>query len=187
MSASFDPTLLGKIASYTEILTKDPRSTVFVSLSDAYRQMGMLEDALEVAKNGVAALPRYSPGLVHLGRVQFEMGDLDGALASLETAHALDGGSLSALRGLARVLLAKGDKVRARQLLEKGATLHPGDAGLRKMLAALPAPRGAAGTPGGRGEAPIATPTIAEIYLKQGLPERALQVYRDLLLSLIHI
>ena len=55
--------LLGKIAGYIEILSKDPHSTAFVSLAEAYRQMGLLDDALEVVEKGVAALPKFSLGL----------------------------------------------------------------------------------------------------------------------------
>lgn len=181
MSNAFDASLLGKIASYTEILAKDPRSTVFVSLADAYRRMGLLEDALEVTQQGVKSLPRFCPGQVMLGRLLFESGDLDGALDSLQTAYDLDGGSLSAIRGLARVLSAKGEKDRARELLESAARQFPQEAGIAKMLASLPPLDPVDSVSADGAEEPIATPTIAEIYLKQGFPERALKVYRDLL------
>ncbi|MBE0598525.1 MAG: tetratricopeptide repeat protein, partial [Desulfuromonadales bacterium] len=182
MSASFDPSLLRKIVSCTETLVRDPQSAVFVQLSDAYRQLGMLEDALAVANKGVTALPQYAPGLLVLGRVQFEMGQLQPARATLEAAHLLDRGDLGVLRGLARVLVACGEKERAWEILEEGARLHPGDGEIRKLLATLPPralPAGAGATTS-EGE-PIATPTIAEIYLKQGFPQRALKVYQDLL------
>lgn len=181
-TSTSDDSLLSKIANYTEILTKDPHSTVFVPLAEAFRQMGLLEDALEVAKKGVENVPRFCPGLVMLGRIQFEMNAVEEALASLQAAYDMDSQSLSALKGLARVLVHKGETGRARELLQKAVTLAPEDAGAGRMLATLPSSAEEPTAPAERPEDdPIATPTIAEIYLKQGLPHRALKVYRDLL------
>ena len=42
--------LVGKISSYLQIVSKDPHSTAFVPLSEAYRQIGLLDDALEAAR-----------------------------------------------------------------------------------------------------------------------------------------
>jgi tetratricopeptide (TPR) repeat protein len=189
--ASSDPSdisPLGKIAEYTEILAKDPGSTIFVALADAYRRLGMTDEALEVAQEGVNNLPRYAPGYLILGRIHYERKDLDRAAVALESAYALDPGGVIALQGLVRVLLGKGDKVRVRLLLEEGIQRHPDNAVLRQLLSSLGPPSAAASArvpitaPADRPEDdPIATPTIAEIYLKQGLPQRALKVYRDLL------
>lgn len=192
--------MLGKIAGYVEILSRDPHSTAFVSLAEVYRQMGMLDDAIEVAQKGVTALPQFSPGFTALGRIQAQRGHLPEARSAFERAHALDPGSLPALKGLARVAGMQGERERARELLEAARQLQPEDATVLKMLASLgPAPSAQppAPAPGGGGsraveaavepsevddrQAPIATPTIAEIYVKQGLPQKALRVYRDLL------
>lgn len=190
--------MLGKIAGYIEILSRDPRSTVFVSLAEAYRQMGLLDDAIEVARNGVQTLPRFSPGYTTLGRIHAQRGELPEADAAFSRANEIDPANVPALKGLARVCGMKGDKTRARTLLEQALRLQPDDATIGKMLAALAIPTSeklsaVAETkpiPGGEvaetseyddRQAPIATATIAEIYVKQGLLAKALQVYRDLL------
>ena len=58
--------LLGKVAAYTEILAKDPDSTIFVSLSEAYRKMGMLDEAKDVAERGLKKNPQFSPAYIVL-------------------------------------------------------------------------------------------------------------------------
>ena len=46
-TASTGGSLIGKIGSYLQIVAKDPSSTAFVPLAEAYRQTGLLDDALE--------------------------------------------------------------------------------------------------------------------------------------------
>lgn len=177
---------LGKIVLYTETLAKNPSSTVFLSLCDTYRRMGLAEEALAVVRRGTEANPQFPPGYVMLGRLLAEKGDLEGALRAYEKAISLDADCLPALKGLARVCFRQGDRDRTRALLEEAARLKPEDEAVRQMLsffAEKPAspPSDEPPLPPGGAADPIATPTLAEIYLKQGLPHRAVQVYRDLL------
>ncbi len=188
-----DISLLGKIAGYTEILAKDPRSTVFVPLCETYRQMGMLDDALQVARQGVKALPRYSPGHIALGRILAQRGDLAASMAAFEAALEMDRDNLTAIKGLAKVRMLNKQPDEARQLLLRGATINSEDEGVRKMLTSLgPVRSKAAVVPEASlpeespmekpaGGEPIATSTIAEIYVRQGFLKRAMTVYRDLL------
>jgi len=182
--------LLGKIAGYVEILAKDPRSTVFVPLAETYRQMGLLDDALDVASKGVQALPSFSPGYAILGRIQAQLGHVDAAVAAFERALLIDPENLMSLKGLARLRMQQGGgEAEALKLVKKAIAVKPDDAVAQKMLAALRSaqaateapraarPAGAVIPPAG----PISTPTIAEIYIKQGFPGRAMKVYRDLL------
>lgn len=193
--------MLGKIASYTEILHRDPRSTVFVSLAEAYRQMGLLEDALEVARRGVAALPRFCPGYTVLGRILAQQNQVTEAKKAFSAALAIDPDSISALKGLARVYGRLKWRDEARKVLEKAAQVDPEDEWVARMLASLgpaetkatretpenavdasnPAADDQQAAAGDEGDSPIATATIAEIYVKQGLFSKALQVYQGLL------
>jgi tetratricopeptide (TPR) repeat protein len=175
--------LLGAIAEYTEILASDPRSPVFVQLSDAYRQLGMADDALHVARAGVQQLPNHTAGHILLGRLLAERNDSAGAMVSFETALSLDANALPALKGLARLHYQQGGYDAARTLLVKAAAICPADAMVRKALASLPqasapaSPSTAGSEPAAQQTgAPIATPTIAEIYERQGFPQRALGV-----------
>lgn len=197
--------MLGKIAGYIEILAKDPRSTVFVSLAESYRQMGLLDDALDVANRGVKALPSFSPGYSILGRIHAQRGTVDAAVVAFERALLIDPENLLSLKGMARVRMQQGDHVQAQKLVQRVLAIKPDDQVAQKMLDALgsavttpqpsaattsvapaapirssPAP--AAPAPGSRPSTdPISTPTIAEIYIRQGFLGRAMKVYRDLL------
>ena len=194
--------MLGKIAEYVEALSRDPQSTVFVPLAETYRQMGLLDDALEVVQKGLETLPRLGVGYVCLGRIQAQRGALREAEAGFSKALELEPKNVSALKGLARVSTMSGQKERARQLLEDALRLRPDDASMAEMLASLgpaavPSPATASQKPAGmsspetgtetgdreedQGQSPIATATIAEIYVKQGLVDKALKIYDDLL------
>jgi len=129
--------LLGKIAGFTEILAKDPQSTVFVSLSEAYRQLGMLEDALEIAQKGTQHLPGFSPGYIVMGRILAQQGDLAKAAMAFEQALAIEETSLQALKGLARTRYRQGYLDKARELLHKAEIFNPDDPIVQKMLASI--------------------------------------------------
>jgi len=186
---------LAKIASYSEILAKEPRSTVFVPLAETYRQIGMLTEGLEVAMKGVRGLPDFSPGFTVLGRIQAQKGDLPGAALSLERALAIDSGNVVALKSLARIRQQQGDVDRALKLLQRVAVVRPEDESIKKLqaklLQQLSEKQGRAEinnvpvepeTLSDRGKPdPISTLTIAELYIRQGFPQRAMKVYRDLL------
>lgn len=196
MAVDYD-ILYKKIAEYTEVLAMNRQSPVFVDLCEAYRQLGMLEDAANIARQGLSLAPKSVPGLVSLGRVLAQQGDLSGAVDAFGNAVAVDGTAMPALTGLARVLVMQGNKLRAREIIQRAAQLNPHDSMVKKILltlgsaetqppSATPVPPPPAPTPpmepANEGHLdPIATQTIAELYERQGLVERALKVYRDLL------
>lgn len=190
MANNSDAALQAKIARYVEILAKDPLSTVFVTLSDAYRQLGKLDEALEIAQKGVQGLPWFSPGHVVLGQVLLARGDASAALGCFNQALTLDGESLAAFKGLAAIYCQKGQVDLARQVLERAQQIHPGNSSLRHMMSRLPdatqvtvaqEPEVAEIEDEQPAEAPIATTTIADLFVKQGLLSQACQVYRDIL------
>jgi tetratricopeptide (TPR) repeat protein len=180
--------LLAKIAGYLEILGKDPRSTVFVPLSDAYRRLGMLDDALSLAQRGVQTLPWFGPGFVALGRVQMQQGDVEEALHSFRKALELDEDSIAAMQSLVRLHLLRGEKDQAVALLERAVQLAPEQLVFSNLLrslrtagaeaAACSEDSGAAAEPAA---APIATTTLADLYVRQGHFQRALDIYQQLL------
>jgi len=191
--------LLGKIATYTEILSHDPHSTVFVPLSEAYRQMGLIDDAYEIALKGVDALPHFSPGYITLGRIEAQKGLMEQSIASFNKALSIEPENIEALRGLARVSMLHGNNEVAYEALNKAHVIDPDDTTTNKMMASLgvkkidhsgaikqppmPSAESAGRTEEkpAKGIEPISTATIAEIYIKQGFLRRALKVYRDIL------
>jgi len=193
--------LIGRISSYLQIVKQDPHSTAFVPLAEAYRQLGLLDDALETARMGTDMLPNFSPGFTTLGRVLAHMGRTDEAMSAFKKALAIDRQSQSALVGLARLHLVRGERAQARIILDQAVQAHPDDPLIRNMLAAIDMPSPwrhsspatppttrlvdeAVGADGGAEtevSIPIPTATLAEIYAQQGLLDQAAHVYAEIL------
>jgi len=195
-SASSGGSLIGKIGSYLQIFTKDPSSTVFVPLAEAYRQIGLLDDALEAARIGTKMLPHFSPGFSTMGRILGQMGRLDEAMGAYAKALSIDRQSQAALVGLARLHLIRGERDQARKILKQAKGFHPLDEKIADMLIALDLPRPWSEikqatlkqepplqkqTFSAESGEPILTATLAEVYLKQGLLDKAIKVYADIL------
>lgn len=181
--------LLGKIAAYTEILVKDQRSTIFVSLAEAYRKMGMLEDARQIISKGLELHPDFSPAHIVIARILCQLEDFTGSETAFERALELDYESLAALVGYARVKILLGQENEARELLLRARHLSPADPVINKLLLSLPEQQ-LSNEPDSEEDdrvevaaTPLVSSTLAELYLKQGLREEALRVYQELLLQ----
>ena len=61
-----------EIDQLTQKLVSDPKSRVFAQLADAYRKIGMLDEAIETAKRGLEVHPNYGIGHNVLGRCYLE-------------------------------------------------------------------------------------------------------------------
>lgn len=195
-SASSGSSLVGKIGSYLQIVAKDPSSTALVPLAEAYRQIGLLDDALEAARLCTKMLPHFSPGFSSTGRILGQMGRIDEAMSAYARALSIDRQSQAALVGLARLHLIRAERDQARKILRQAAEFHPDDEKIADMLIALDLPRPwaeikqaaqtpppaplKAAPPAEPGE-PIPTATLAEIYVKQGLLDKAIRIYTEIL------
>lgn len=206
-----DVALLGKMAGYIEMLVKDPYSTVFASLSDIYRTFSLHEEAVAVAQKGTELLPSYAPGFVSLGRALAETGEPAAASEAYRRALVLEPSNLAALTGLASCCLACGQGDESLSLLKQAQSIDPDDEVVIQLFpvvkklaavtsASFPVPRAQPADTPLRDVSPsiskehpkpvaivtpplppIATATLADIYLKQGFFERALKVFADLL------
>lgn len=182
--------LLGKIAAYTEILVKDPRSTIFVSLAETYRKMGMFEDSRQIIAKGLELHPDFSPAHIVLARVLCQIEEFEASAAAFKHALDLDPESLAAYVGFARVRILLGEEEEARGLLLKARELSPADPVINKLLLSLPEQEPVLDdanienptleSEADINSAPLVSATLAELYLKQGLRGEALKVYQDL-------
>lgn len=74
------------IEKYQLLLQKDPKSQVFAPLTEAYRKMGLLEEAFRIAVRGVQFNPTFGGGRIALAKVLVDRDNVPGALDELEKA-----------------------------------------------------------------------------------------------------
>lgn len=77
------------IEKYQIILQKDPKSQVFAPLTEAYRKMGLLEEAFRIAVRGVQFNPQFGGGRIALAKVFLDRDNFTGAIEELEKAAEL--------------------------------------------------------------------------------------------------
>lgn len=90
------------IEKYQILLQKDPKSQVFAPLTEAYRKMGLLEEAFRIAVRGVQFNPNFSGGRIALAKVFLDRENLAAAVDELEKAVELSSDNI-----LAHLLLAE--------------------------------------------------------------------------------
>ncbi len=60
------------IHSYLKKYQDDPSSRVFAPLAEAYRKAGLVDEAIEIAREGLRVHPRFTGGRVALARALFD-------------------------------------------------------------------------------------------------------------------
>jgi tetratricopeptide (TPR) repeat protein len=74
------------IEKYQILLQKDPKSQVFAPLAEAYRKMGLVEEAFRIAVRGVQFNPNFPGGRIALAKVFIDRDNLPSAIEELEKA-----------------------------------------------------------------------------------------------------
>ena len=116
-----------KIEEYQLILLKNPRSPVFAALAEAYRKMGLLEEALETTHKGLRHNPEFVSGLVAHAKILFEMKNYSEAQQALKKATLLKPENILALRLLAHSYLKLRKHMEALRTYKKLLTYSPND------------------------------------------------------------
>jgi tetratricopeptide (TPR) repeat protein len=80
---------LQAVERYQQILASDPASPVFAPLAECYRKMGLLKEALDVAKSGIQNHPKHPGGRVALSKVLGDMGEFKLAIDEADRAISL--------------------------------------------------------------------------------------------------
>src|SRR6516164_6364647 len=71
---------------YQILLEKDPKSQVFAPLAEAYRKIGLIEEAFRICVRGVQFHPNFAGGRLALAKVLMDRDSPEGALKELEKA-----------------------------------------------------------------------------------------------------
>ncbi|MEA5113507.1 MAG: hypothetical protein VB050_05705 [Geobacteraceae bacterium] len=125
------------IKKFEDMLAKDPHSYCFAPLSELYRKIGLLDDALNVAKRGAAIHPEYIGGHIALGRAYFEKGLNADAKQSLEKVSKATPENLLAQKLLYRIYREEGNVPAAEKALQLLVAFNPEDLESREALDAI--------------------------------------------------
>lgn len=140
-----------EIGKYLDILAKDPDSRVFAPLAEAYRKAGLLDDAIETAREGLSVHPNYLGGRVALGRALFEKKSYAEAAEELRKVVKAAADNIIAHKVLGQIALAQGSLPDAEKSFRMVVMLDPHDKEAKQALADIgaggPAPAAPAAAP----------------------------------------
>ncbi|MFZ3207218.1 MAG: tetratricopeptide repeat protein [Geobacteraceae bacterium] len=125
------------IKKYEDTLTKDPQSYCFAPLAELYRKLGLLDDAVNVAKRGCEIHPEYVGGHMALARAHFDKGLKDEAKMAFEKVVRATPENLLAQKLLGQIYMEEGNTVAAINTLRVMLSLNPGDMESQTMLDSL--------------------------------------------------
>ena len=166
-------------------LEKEPNSRLFAQLAEELRKDGEFEEAIRIARAGLARHPSYPSARMTLGRALFDTGDM--AAARIELQSVLEGApdNILASRLLAECLESLGDLEGALQRYRATLALSPGDKQLTQRIrdiegrlhasppaAPLRAAEAVPADPSAPSEAPIPLAAVDEPMELETTPER---------------
>lgn len=154
-----------------------PQSEEFYPLARAYFDLGLHDAAADVLQQGLRHHPAHAQGLTLLGQIQYQRDDVDEARDTFKKALDADPAGNDPLCGLAELEIAAGNCTRAETWLERAESL--GETTWSKRLRQeLGGKEGI--TSAVESELPFVTETMVDLYLKQGMEEKAVAALRQL-------
>ena len=186
-----------RIAELESELARDRSPKIFAPLAEAYRLSGQLERALETASLGIEAHPDHMGIRIVLARARADLQGREGGLPAYEHVLVLDPESLEArayIDSVPELPEASAEDEGTSTLPDEAqpsppedieqSARRPGAGSLSEELAHLadlfmPADTNSGGP--SLGPSSIATLTLAEIYSRQGLHDKAAEVCERIL------
>jgi len=123
------------IEEYQLILLRNPSAKVFAPLAEAYRKMGLLQQALEICEKGVKYNPQYPSGLVAYGKILFELKRYEQAAEIFARATELKSDNILAHKLNALSLIKLNRYVQALKAYKHVLYLNPQDVQAQKFVA----------------------------------------------------
>src|SRR5664279_2751687 len=130
-------TPVSRLEELKRLLQKDPTSRQFLALAEEYRRHGKYRDAVITLERGLQMHSTSVAAHVALGRTYQQLDRLEDAIRAFTNALRLDRENLVAIRQLAEVYLAKGDKIEAIKKLKLYRGLKAGDRDVNDIIARL--------------------------------------------------
>jgi tetratricopeptide (TPR) repeat protein len=167
---------------------KDPASRAFVPLAEEFRRVGRLAEAEKTCKEGLQRHSNYHSAHVLLGRILLDQDRQDEAAEEFRRVLESEPQNLLAGKLLAGIRRSQGRWGEALEIFRRLQLFYPDNADVRSQVYQLERGPEGGGAPGAGSadETPLpgdalATNTLAEIYLRQGLVDRAVAVYENML------
>ncbi len=125
------------VEKYQLLYEKDPKSKVFAPLAEAYRRLGLIEEALRVAEAGVGHHPHFPSGRVALAKIQFDRNHFEEAVKHLLVAVEFSPENILAHSLLAETYLKLKDLKKALKYFKMVLFLNPSDSKAQKYVQKL--------------------------------------------------
>lgn len=132
---SFSPLIYDYLKKYQE----DPTSRIFAPLAEAYRKAGLLDEAIEIAREGLRVHPNFVGGRVALARALFEKRQYEEVVNELSIVVREVPDNLVAQRLLAESSLMLGRLSDALGAFKMLLYFNPGDVETSRVVAELEA------------------------------------------------
>jgi predicted regulator of Ras-like GTPase activity (Roadblock/LC7/MglB family)/tetratricopeptide (TPR) repeat protein len=126
-----------RLEELKRLLQRDPTSRQFLALAEEYRRHGKYRDAVITLERGLTMHQTSVAGHVALGKTYQQLDRLEDAIRAFTNALRIDRENLVAIRQLAEVYLARGDKVEAIKKLKLYRGLKAGDREVNEIIARL--------------------------------------------------
>ena len=195
------------LSKYLKAYQRNPRSRAFAPLAESYRELGMQREALRVLKQGLSLHPHYVGGLVVLAHIYYDTQKYQHALKVLRPLVVKNPEHYTLQKLYAKSNLQLGLKEEALEVLKNLRFLNPKDQDVIDCLhdlvplgseAARLAPQNLKAAPleewvqvdftekirandFDEAQAPIITHTLVDLYQKQGLIHKAIEVLEKML------
>jgi len=133
MSPKYDPNLEKYLKEYQE----NPRSKVFAPLAEAYRKSGLIDEAIEICREGLEYHPNFNSGIVALARCYFDKALYTAAIKELEKVVSEVPDNYLAQKLLAQSYSMVGDKNNCLKAYKTVLFLNPRDEDVKKIIAEM--------------------------------------------------
>ncbi|MBC7387463.1 MAG: tetratricopeptide repeat protein [Cryobacterium sp.] len=125
------------IYDYLKKFQEDPTSRVFAPLAEAYRKAGLVDEAIEIAREGLRVHPNFVGGRVALARALFEKHQYDAVVDELSIVVREVPDNLVAQRLLAESCLMLGRVTEALSAYKMLLYFNPTDPETARVVAEL--------------------------------------------------
>ena len=173
-----------RIEALERRLERNPSSAAFFPLASLLWEKGEARRAEELLENGLLVHPDYAAAGVLLGEILLARGEREEAARRVEKALEITPWNISGRRLRAARHRERGDEAAAREALRAVEMFEADEAAAQSAMGGSGEDAASAGAPEPEDAmAPVPTPSLAELYLAQGHPDKAAGIYERLLAS----